>query len=77
MSKKSKVQLIEPLPPQPPQDCETTVSASKDFPIRRGDVLIVRNASGRVTERYAVGDHLYTLEGTATYQSTLTRFDRA
>lgn len=77
---KKGVPIIETFPPKPPRDYYTTVSARKEFPLAKGDLLIVRNGSGRVVERYSVGDHLFTLEKDgekrATYHADLTTFDR-
>lgn len=73
---KSRVPLVETAPPKPPRTFDTTVSAHKEFPLRRGDTLLVRNAKGRVIERIDVGDHLYSLEKSVVLEAELTRFDR-
>lgn len=35
---------------------QTTVGCSKDFPMKNGDTLFVRDRSGRVTDHYEVKD---------------------
>lgn len=73
---KNGIPLRETQPPKPPHVFETSVSAHKDFPLGRGDTLLVRNAKGLVTERYDVKDRLYTLEKSVVFDAELTRFDR-
>lgn len=35
---------------------ETTIRTDKDFPLRQGEVLRIKDGSGRVVERWHIGD---------------------
>lgn len=67
---------IEKLPPRPLLNYGTEIRAKKEFPLAHGDVLIVRNGSGRVTERVEITSTPINIDGIAHYNATVTEFDR-